>query len=387
MNILQISIQAPGYNSGGTLGILQFSYALTRNNKVTYIGPKIESEDIEPWFEKTIYMSRKLTLVEKLQSLLHMEFDKYYILWNKIDINFNDYDAIYIDFTRWQYVVKSIKKSGYKGKIIVRAHNVEKDYLRVEYKSQRTISSYIKSILAGHREKYMVNDVDVVACAFDTFLDGSEPNQNYDTSSYTTLFIQGGNSAIESMISADKSVSVRGFVWNKIYKRKLLEKVKFDDNLIICEDSVFSWEIMKTAKTLQLVQVPLYHYRKRINSSTGSANFEKNYTAVEAYSRMIEDVVEKRVCLGNLYKKELFKQYIYWIVHTAESNGANRRKLSMLNKYVGLIPDTFEVEELSFEMRRKLIALKKSPDDFIRTIKMWSCYKNIKKSIKRIIKH
>ena len=63
MNILQISIQAPGYNSGGTLGILQFSYALTRNNKVTYIGPKIESEDIEPWFEKTIYMSRKLTVV------------------------------------------------------------------------------------------------------------------------------------------------------------------------------------------------------------------------------------------------------------------------------------------------------------------------------------
>ena len=152
------------------------------------------------------------------------------------------------------------------------------------------------------------NDVDVVACAFDTFLDGSEPNQNYDTSSYTTLFIRGGNSAIESMISADKSASVRGFVWNKIYKRKLLEKVKFDENLIICEDSVFSWEIMKTAKTLQLVQVPLYHYRKRINSSTGSATFEKNYTAVEAYSRMIEDVMEKRVCLGNLYKKELLQR-------------------------------------------------------------------------------
>lgn len=231
------------------------------------------------------------------------------------------------------------------------------------------------------------NDVDVVACAFNTFLDGSEPNQNYDTSSYNTLFIQGGNSAIESMISADKSTSVRGFVWNKIYKRTLLDKVKFNENLIICEDSVFSWEIMKTAKTLQLVQVPLYHYRKRLNSSTGSANFEKNYTAVKAYSRMIEDVMEKRVCLENLYKKELFKQYIYWIIHTAESNGANRRELSRLNKYVGLIPDTFEVEELSFEMRRKLVALKNSPDDFIRTMKMWSYYKNIKKSIKSIIKH
>ena len=231
------------------------------------------------------------------------------------------------------------------------------------------------------------NDVDVVACAFDTFLDGNEPNQNYDTSSYTTLFIQGGNSAIESMISADKSASVRGFVWNKIYKRKLLEKVKFDENLIICEDSVFSWEIMKTAKTLQLVQMPLYHYRKRINSSTGSANFEKNFTAVEAYSRMIEDIVENRVCLENPYKKELFAQYIYWILHTAESNGANTHELLRLNKYVELIPDTFETKELAFEMRRKLNALKKSPDNFIRAMKMWNYYKNFKKSIKTIIKH
>ena len=144
---------------------------------------------------------------------------------------------------------------------------------------------------------------------------------------------------------------------------------------------------MKIAKTLQLIQVPLYHYRKRLDSSTGSANFEKNYTAVEAYSRMIEDVVEKRVRLENPYKKELFKQYIYWILHTAESNGANRHELLRLNKYVELIPDTFETKELSFEMRRKLNALKNSPDNFIRAMKMWSYYKNSKKSIKTIIKH
>ena len=94
------------------------------------------------------------------------------------------------------------------------------------------------------------------------------------------------------------------------------KKVKFDENLIICEDSVFSWEIMKTAKTLQLVQMPLYYYRKRINSSTGSANFEKKFTAIEAYSRMIEDIVENRVCLENPYKKELFAQYILDIAHS-----------------------------------------------------------------------
>lgn len=226
-----------------------------------------------------------------------------------------------------------------------------------------------------------------MACAFNTFLDGSKPNQNYDISSYNTLFIQGGNSAIESMISANKSTSVRGFLWNKIYRRTLLDKLKFKENLIICEDSVFSWKIMKTAKTLQLVQVPLYHYRKRVNSSTGSANFEKNYTAVEAYSRMIEDVVNGRVCLKNLLKNELFKQYIYWILHTTESSGVTRHKLLKLNKYVELIPNSINTKDLSFEMESKFIALKTSSKDFIRTMKVWDYYKNIKKSIKSIIKH
>lgn len=162
MNILQISIQAPGYNSGGTLGILQFSYALTRKNSVTYIGPKIENTAVESWFKNTIYMSRKLTPIEKVKSLMHLQVDKYYILWNKIDIDFNEYDLIYIDFTRWDYVVKRIRKFGYKGKIIVRAHNVEKDYLQVEYKSEKTLSSFIRSVLATSREKYMIDESDII---------------------------------------------------------------------------------------------------------------------------------------------------------------------------------------------------------------------------------
>lgn len=74
-------------------------------------------------------------------------------------------------------------------------------------------------------------------------------------------------------------------------------------------------------------------------------------------------------------------------MHTAESIGANTHELLRFNKYVELIPDTIETKELAFEMRRKLNTLKKSPDNFIRAMKMWNYYKNFKKSIKTIIKH
>lgn len=162
MNILQISIQAPGYNSGGELGILQFSFALTRKNKVTYIGPQIENKEIESWFEKTIYLSKQISTIETMRLLMKFEFDKYYVSWDKLNINFHDFDVIYIDFTRWDYALKSIKKSGYKGKTIVRAHNVEKDYLRIEYNSQKTIQTYVRSVFAERKERYMVNTADII---------------------------------------------------------------------------------------------------------------------------------------------------------------------------------------------------------------------------------
>lgn len=60
------------------------------------------------------------------------------------------------------FCCKRIRKSGYNGKIIVRAHNVEKDYLQVEYKSEKTLPSFIRSALAASREKYMIDEADIV---------------------------------------------------------------------------------------------------------------------------------------------------------------------------------------------------------------------------------
>lgn len=228
------------------------------------------------------------------------------------------------------------------------------------------------------------SDIDVVACAFDTFSD-EEPTQECSTENYNTVVYSGGSSAAESMVSADKNMSVRGYVWNKVYKRALLEKVKFDESLVICEDSVFSWEIVKNAKELQLIQLPLYHYRKRENSSTGTANFEKNITAVKAYSRMIKDVLKKEVNLREQYQLELFRQYICWILRTAESDGRDMEKLSDLKEYIDLIPSTLKVKNLSFGMKAKFVALKKSPWMYICTDKMWRIVSYMKNTIKTLV--
>lgn len=81
---------------------------------------------------------------------------------------FPRYDYIFIEFTKLDYVLRDILKSGYKGKILVRAHNVEKDYLRISYESDKNFVNFIKHVLSGRREGYMVHHADAVLAITET---------------------------------------------------------------------------------------------------------------------------------------------------------------------------------------------------------------------------
>ncbi|MDB2008590.1 glycosyltransferase family 4 protein [[Clostridium] symbiosum] len=163
MKILHICTQAPGRMSGGEIGILQFSYALTKiAEQVDYVGPKINEMDIAQMYSSVEYLEDKLTFFQKLWSLLHLQFDKKYVSWKKRRIDFAQYDFIFIEFTKLDYILKDIFRSRYNGKILIRAHNVEQDYLRISYESNRSFVNFVKYILSGKREKYMVWNADTV---------------------------------------------------------------------------------------------------------------------------------------------------------------------------------------------------------------------------------
>lgn len=169
MEILHICTQAPGKTSGGEIGILQFSYALSKiADRVDYVGPQIKDPEIAEMYNKAEYLENTLTPMQKVWSLLHFQFDRKYISWKKKAIDFSRYDCIFIEFTKLDYVLRDILKSGYKGKILVRAHNVEKDYLRISYESDKNFVNFIKHVLSGKREGYMVRHADAVLAITET---------------------------------------------------------------------------------------------------------------------------------------------------------------------------------------------------------------------------
>lgn len=163
MKVLHISDQPPGYLSGGQLGILQFSYAWTHAvDQVDYIGPSFNNKEIKSWYNQCYFLDWKPNIIQKIWSLCHLQFDRKYLSWKKMDFAFARYDLIYIDFTKMDYAIKDIKKSGYKGKVIVRAHNVEADFFRVNFLSRKSIMTFLKYIVAKPRERYMVRTADCI---------------------------------------------------------------------------------------------------------------------------------------------------------------------------------------------------------------------------------
>lgn len=163
MKILHICIQAPGHRSGGDIAILQSSYALSKiADEVDYIGPYFEDEDIRSYYHDLKYLNVKPNALQKLYSIMRLELDRNFISWKKLDKSFDRYDIIYIEFTKKSYLLKDILKSGYKGKVIVRSHNVEQDFYRIEHGIEKTVVSYINYVTIAKRERYMLEHADKV---------------------------------------------------------------------------------------------------------------------------------------------------------------------------------------------------------------------------------
>lgn len=110
------------------------------------------------------------------------------------------------------------------------------------------------------------------------------------------------------MTNPNKENSVRGYVWNKIYKKTTIKNIRFKTDIYMCEDSIFSYDVLSTINTIGLVKLPLYYYRIYKNSSTRNSNVERTCTALYAY----EILIERASSLDKEIMENYIKEYLGW---------------------------------------------------------------------------
>lgn len=128
-----------------------------------------------------------------------------------------------------------------------------------------------------------------------------------------------------------KNNSIRGFVWNKIYKRNLLKKINFNTDITFCEDLLFNYSIINNKEDIKMkyFNEPLYYY---VMINNNYSKYDKNTSrlfALKNISKILESHkkyidIYNDVCF--IFAKELYAH--------EQLNNVNNAEKAILDDYL-----------------------------------------------------
>lgn len=188
--------------------------------------------------------------------------------------------------------------------------------------------------------QFYMNDVDIVHSGYEKIrLDG------------TSKPVLGTNEkycfdCVEGLLHFIKGDLFTGALWNKIYKRSILENLSFDANIKINEDVLFNFYAFKKAKSTVLIDKPLYRYYERDNASTKrTASRKKAFDCtVVAKTMYMESQNEAyEVTARTRYIRELMNYYRVLIYGGIKETSDERKKIK--NTLTHLLMEENEIKK------------------------------------------
>ncbi len=154
---------------------------------------------------------------------------------------------------------------------------------------------------------------DIVACGYRTEY-GNIHLATHSVIPETRIF-SGGKEAAKGI-----SNGLTGFIWNKITKKSAIGSLRFRDDIPICDDLFFNYQLMLRVEKAVVVDLPLYHYRYVAVSLSKTAPITRYMGCLAGMNRLVKWVEE------NVPKctDDIRRNFIFWNTKTCEQ---------MLNDY------------------------------------------------------
>ena len=219
------------------------------------------------------------------------------------------------------------------------ARNRGLKYARGEYitfvDSDDTLSADMYEILIS---QFNEKDLDIVHCGYKKKrLDG------------TSKSVLGTNrrflfNRIEGMQHFIRGDLFTGALWNKLYKRSVLQNLFFDENLKINEDVLFNFYAFNKASNTLLIDKPLYNYYEReVASTKRTTTLKKIFDCTEVAKAMYEESLGEpfEVDARTRYIRELINKY-RGIIYSDIKQTTSERKI-IENTLIQLLKEENEV--------------------------------------------
>lgn len=129
---------------------------------------------------------------------------------------------------------------------------------------------------------------------------------------------QTKNEALECIVGGKIFVPS---LWNKVYKRKLFDDIKFDENLKINEDVLVNYKVFKKSEKSIFIDKPKYNYFEREESSCKNTNSIKKAEDCLKVSKIINED-----CKNTDLEQIAIKRYIESLIGLYRSYYNKRRE-------------------------------------------------------------
>lgn len=153
----------------------------------------------------------------------------------------------------------------------------------------------------------METEADFSMCRFSNFIE--EP-YTVDNSNFSSITILSQDELLYRFCNGTQSHFHN--VWNKLYKRELVENILFAEGYQ-AQDLYFSCQVFCKAKKAAYINNILYHYRTRPDNAS-NAYFKQRADAHEMLYRCLQDVVQQHP----KYAKDLKLYFYSYVIGTID---------------------------------------------------------------------
>ncbi len=172
-------------------------------------------------------------------------------------------------------------------------------------------------------------DADIVQCAYYRINEDNEILPKH----YSGKVEQFNNiSALEDLI---KRKRFKNPVWNKIYKKDLIQGISFPVG-ILNKDIIFNYKAFARAKNLISIGIPKYYYLKRKDSISGSFKYLENMDPFYNFIERLEFISKNFPSLVNEAQKALYFDCLkyYEILEKNWSIDKDKKKRNLIKNYI-----------------------------------------------------
>lgn len=151
----------------------------------------------------------------------------------------------------------------------------------------------------------MKNNADVSRCEF--VIEAENSDITVDSQNDSELRVLSGDELIIELVNGGYN---EGVMWNKLYKRRLFDSVRFKEGITI-EDCLANYYIYIQQVTLVSSSAVKYHYLQRGDSITGTAFSEKSFDILKVHGEIMNSSADNPKIFEHCLKAYIRYNIIY----------------------------------------------------------------------------